>query len=68
MGNPDLIVVINGMALLIAGSDYNIYNEAVLKAIVMFEDCWKELIKRAEIPEELCGKEKIKEIKVYELF
>ena len=68
MGNPDLVIIINGMAFLIAGKDYNFDNEAVFKAIARFEDYWKELIKRAEIPEELCGKEKINEIKVYELF
>ncbi len=68
MGNPDLIIVINGSAFLIKGHDYDVRNEAVLKMIKKFERNWEEIKKRADLPEDLIGKEEIKEIRVYELF
>ena len=67
MGTPDLIIIINGFAYLILDNDYNTRNEAVLKMIKVFEKDWLKTKEAAEKPEELIGKEEIKEIKVYEL-
>ncbi len=67
MGNPDLIIIINGIAFLIKGVDYDTQNEAVLKIIKKFEENW-EKVRAIARPEELIkGFENIKEIKVYEL-
>ncbi len=36
MGNPDMVVVINNRALLIKGTDWKDYFEAILRAIAMY--------------------------------
>ena len=67
MGNPDLIVVINGLAWLISGKEYINKNAAILQAITSFDRHWEDLMKIVPDPDKLRGKGDIKEIKVYEL-
>ena len=68
MGNADLVVIINGEAILVKGDSYaGHWNNGVKRAIKIFEERWEWMRKNVEKPVEVFGMEIIKSIQVYAL-
>jgi len=65
MGNSDLAIIINGLAFIIRGNDYNLATEALMKAIEKFKNYWEEARKTADKPEELRDMSEIENINIY---
>jgi len=77
MGNPDLVIVVNNMAYIIKGTEWNDHNEAIQKAMKKYDDYMTEVDKSRIDPEtndfyESADKdwmpESVNSVKVYEIY
>lgn len=68
MGNPDLIIIINGIKVIkINGNEYSgyFYDEAIKLAIERHRQDIKDILKIADFPEQI--DDTIKKIEVFEI-